>query len=483
MSKTLVIASEKVVLSAVDGSFFVAPACVVVKGNRIETVACVERGMAAESAKALARKLSAKVQDFGSLLVSPAFVNAHTHLPMSFFRGFTVNESTRKNMIEDLFYHVESRLSEEDVLAFTRMGAYECLANGVGFVWDHYYYGRAVAQGLHDVGLAGVVAPTLQDLSGPGTRWLERQWDETFEIAASERFAQAGIFSAFGPHATDTVSSDLWKRIVLEAKRTDFPIHFHLAQSSEEYARVKSREGKSPVSYLKDLGVLDTDVRSLLVHNIYVPAQELSLLAAKNKVLVFCPFSQLIFNFPASALEWERAGVSWTVATDCVASNDSMNMQKELRYVGGLANMQVTYDDTYRKFVAHGDMDLVADVARIRSQSQDLSMRFSNADFLLRKAWNSTENLHPRCRVGRLAAGYLANILVWDNQHPSLWPATQELRSLAMGDSSLAIYNMMVSGKWLGKDGNYARSLVSSDAYQAARCEADERLVALQKRL
>jgi 5-methylthioadenosine/S-adenosylhomocysteine deaminase len=483
MSKNFVLASERVVLSASDGTFSVAPACLVVKGNRIETVVGVARGNAAQSGKELAKKVSGKFRDFGYRLLSPAFVNAHTHLPMSFFRGFTVNESTRKNMIEDLFFHVESRLNEDDVLAFTRMGAYECLSNGVGFVWDHYYFGKAVAQGMREAGLTGVVAPTLQDLSGPGMSWLERQWSETHEIASSQDFSDAGVFAAYGPHATDTVSSDLWKRIVSDSKKTGMPIHLHLAQSAEEFSRVHDREGKSPVSYLKSVGVLDPDVRALLVHNIYVSKDELALLGDKNKALVFCPFSQLIFNFPANVVEWEKAGVAWTVATDCVASNDSMNVQKELRYVGGLANMQITYTAGYKKFLESGTMASVKETVSERAAVQDLSMRFSGSEFLLSKLWNTTSTLHPKVRVGKLSAGYLANIVVWDVDHPALWPATQELRSLAMGDSSPAIYNMMVAGKWIGTDGDYARSLTSSKAYQESKTVADVRLKELLSRL
>ncbi len=483
MPRTTVIGSERVLISQPDGTLAAMPACVVIKGNRIDTVVTVLPGQVAAETKSLARKVSGKAYFVGDNLVSPAFVNAHTHLAMSFFRGFTLGESTRKNMIEDLFFHVESRLTEDDVESFTRMGAYECLLNGVGFVWDHYYFGKATAKALESVGLAGVVAPTLQDLSGPGTKWLERQWDETREISESEDFASAGVFAAYGPHATDTVSPDLWRRIVKESSKNSLPIHVHLAQSKEEYVKVFSREGKSPVRYLKDLGVFENDIRSLLVHGIFIPKEELALLNSKNKVLVFCPFSQLIFQFPASVLEWENAGVRWTVATDCVASNDSMNVQKELRYVGGLANMGVTYSPEHQRFLCEGGVHAAQSVGEARARVQDLSMRFSNSKFLLTKIWNTTESLHPKVRVGRLSAGSLANLVVWDNSHASLWPTTQELRGLAMGDTVGAIQNMMVAGKWIGKDGNYSNSIVKSAEYCEAKKDAEMRLQELQKRL
>eukprot|EP00971_Amphidinium_carterae_P302339 6007619-Amphidinium_carterae.1 len=46
-------------------------------------------------------------------------------------------------------------------------------------VWEHYYHGMALAEALSETGLAGVVCPTLQDLSGPGVPWLEAAFEDT----------------------------------------------------------------------------------------------------------------------------------------------------------------------------------------------------------------------------------------------------------------------------------------------------------------
>ena len=51
------------------------------------------------------------------------------------------------NMVREFYFGIEQNLEPEDILAFTRMGAYESLLSGVGLVWDHYYHGEAVAEG------------------------------------------------------------------------------------------------------------------------------------------------------------------------------------------------------------------------------------------------------------------------------------------------------------------------------------------------
>ena len=116
---------------------------------------------------------------FNDKIIIPAFVNAHTHLPMSAFRGLSSVVQQEGNVVEDVYFQLESQLSDEDIRAFTRIGAYESLLQGVGFVWEHYYGGTALADGIHDAGLEGVVAPTLQDVHGPGTAILQAQLKAT----------------------------------------------------------------------------------------------------------------------------------------------------------------------------------------------------------------------------------------------------------------------------------------------------------------
>ena len=153
-----------------------------------------------------------EVLDLGQHLLTPTFVNGHTHLSMSAFRGIGL-DAMAGNIVEDLYFKLESNLSAEDVRAFTRMGAYDALLSGVGTVWDHYYYGHAVADALVDVGLTGIVGPTLQDIGGPGVQQLSEQLDATIQIAESETYQKQGIVAALAPHATDTVSDALWGQI------------------------------------------------------------------------------------------------------------------------------------------------------------------------------------------------------------------------------------------------------------------------------
>ncbi|KAG8463624.1 hypothetical protein KFE25_003897 [Diacronema lutheri] len=453
--------------------------------------------------------------DLGEQLLTPAFINAHTHLPMAALRGIDgCAQAMSGDVVVDLFFRLEKLMSADDVRAFTRMGAYESLLCGVGLVWEHYYHGRALADALVDTGLAGVVAPTLQDLDGPGVPWLERALADTAAIAADDALRERGVFAALGPHATDTVSDTLWARaIALAHECGGLPVHAHVGQSIHEFHAVRTRSrGLSPLAHLAKLGVLDAGLPLMLVHAHFATGADVALLRAARHALVTCPFSHALFSFPAPVPAWLDAGATIAVGTDAAASNDCMNVQKELRLLNGFASFTATYSPQLDAFwrappTASEDERLAPPAASVGAADDELARR-ANELFgvrqraheavasrtlrspteLLRTVWQTPGGLHPHFRAGAIEAGHLANLLAWDTRHPNLWPATDVLAALVMSDATPAIASMMVAGRWIGREPDrpdapdFRRSLLDSAEYARAHVEADERLSALLER-
>jgi 5-methylthioadenosine/S-adenosylhomocysteine deaminase len=408
----------------------------------------------------------ARLLDVGDCLVTPAFVNAHTHLALAFLRGVDAARFQR-NLVEDLYFHFESKLSEGDVRAFSRMGAYESLLSGVGTVWDHYYGGT------------GVVAPTLQDLGGPDAQGSDAALEATLHIHEAAHYRAGGVFAALGPHATDTVSAALLRRVAALAAQYSLPVHMHLSQSVDELARVEAREGCSPLNFLAREGLLDAAPQLVLAHAIFVPEADLARLDPARHTLVYCPSSQLQFGFPADVQRWSARGLSWAVATDCASSNDSMNLQKELRWCGGAASASVTGSAEYARFLESGSLDDARASFALRSQrvSRDAPQRASES--LLARVLDIPGRLHPAFCAGAIEEGALANLIAWDTEHPAFWPARDLLRSLAYGDTTQAMHALIVLGEPIGEVGAVVSSVVQSDAYREARAEAEARLARL----
>ncbi len=421
--------------------------------------------------------------DLGRHLVTPTFVNGHTHLAMAAFRGAAGLAALRGNVVEDLFFRLEQDLTADEVRAFTRLGAFESLLAGVGTVFDHYYQGEAVAAALADVGLTGVVAPTLQDLAGPGRLGHRAALEATVAIDESAELRAAGVVAALGPHATDTVSAELWRAAVDLAIARDLPLHAHVAQSLEETARSLARHGTTPLGWLAQEGILERAGRLLLVHGIFVTDADLARLDPARHTLGFCPYSQVQFCFPAAVARFARAGLPWCVATDCAASNDSMNVQKELRLVSGMGLAAATFSDAADRFaVGAGTPAAATALDAARQAAFDAWAPLRDPAALLATVWSVPGRLHPALPCGALEPGRLANLLVLDPDHPALWPALDPLRALVMGDVAPAIEAMMLRGRFLGRRGDFGRSVLEL-GYGEVRAEATARLAERLRRL
>ncbi len=423
------------------------------------------------------------VVDLGSQLISPAFINAHTHLSMSMFRGIQSPDQLQSNVVEDLYFKVEQHVRPEDIKAFTRMGAYESLLAGVGCVWDHYYGHQAVVDALKETGLCAVFAPTLQDQGGPGAERSEATLAFTQSLAHDPSAREAGIVAALGPHATDTVSSKLWSQVAQMADQENLPVHVHAAQSVEELERSHEEMGCTPIGKLQRTGVLDTRAPVLLVHSLFVTHQDVDQLDRDRHILVYCPFSQLQFDYPAQLESWLASGMKFGLGTDCGACNDSMSVQQELRLAAGSHAFKTTWGAEHTRFRTTGDPQAARGVAEARRRRFARNMKLNDPSVLLRSIWQTPGELHSQLPLGRISPGCVANLAIWNMEHPAFWPDRDPLRALAFGDIGGALDGLLVNGLWVSERGNHVQSILESDAYKAAKAEATARLEKLRQRI
>ena len=467
--------SERVVLPDQDGHLQIRPALLRIENGRITSV---------RSEQACFRdELAEGVDDVGAKLVTPTFINSHTHLSMNAMRGIGQFSRMRGNVVENLYFRIEEAMDGGDIRAFARMGAYDSLLAGVGTVWDHYYGGLELARGIDDVGLTAVVAPTLQDKAGPGTQELDSQLRATQDLACSSDFTNRGIVAALGPHATDTVSDGLWTEIGKLRDKLNLPIHAHVAQSIEEVERSFAEHGCSPVERLQRMGLLGGSQTFLLVHAIFLGKPDLDRLNPATDFLGFCPFSQAQFSFPANIFTWLDAGLQFVVGTDCGACNDTMNVQQELRLIAAMSGLASTWSAEQRQFSTTNNLEDAHALQAKRVHTYDQTAPKLSTEALLNLLWTAPSDLHPQLPIGKLEPGRLANLIVWDLEKPNTWPALAPLRTLAMTDATRSIDQVMINGKWHGERGCFAQSICQSDAYKDAQQEADARLDALLRRL
>lgn len=460
-----------------EGRYVTRPIGVGLSGARILGVMEAEELRSGRTGQE-ARRRGARIIDVGVKPIVPAFVNGHTHLALAPLRGVASLARRTTNVVTETFFRFEKHLSSADVRVFSRLAAFECALMGVGQVWDHYYFGEQVAEALCEVGLGGVVAPTLQDLSGPFSARSAEELLATLRIHSSDRLRDVGILAALGPHASDTVSDELLEKVAEIARQSNLPVHLHLAQAVEEVesGRERFERGLSEV-------VLDhlRGAKVVLAHGLYLSDAEVSALAALGSVLAYCPYSQLQFGFLGPLSAWLRGGGGWVLGTDCVASNDALDVQRELALAGGEAALRTSFCVERSAFAASGDVGLAKELERRRiilTESHDVG----EPDRLL----DALFGFHLEALTGvpsGICRGAFAHLLVLDPDHPALYPGDDLARTLAYGATSGAISFSVMAGAVRGASDGLRKALLDTELYRETLTEARRRRAELLSRV
>ena len=173
----------------------------------------------------------------------------------------------------------------------------------------------------------------------------------------------------------------------------------------------------------------------------------------------------------------------FALGTDCGACNDSMSVQQELRLAAGSHAFKTTWGAEHTVFRTTGGPQAARSVVEARRRRFARNMELNDPAVLLRSIWQTPGELHPALPLGRIAPDTVANLAVWNMNHPAFWPDRDPLRALAFGDVGGALDGLLVNGRWVSERGNHARSILESEGYRAAREEAEARLKALRKRI
>ncbi|HMK92961.1 MAG TPA: amidohydrolase family protein, partial [Thermoleophilia bacterium] len=95
----------------------------------------------------------AELVDFGSAVLMPGFVNAHSHLEYTSFRGMLDDEQFGDWIIG--LIDVKASLTPDEYLWSARLGALEALSSGITTIADTTYTGEALTAAT-EAGLRGV---------------------------------------------------------------------------------------------------------------------------------------------------------------------------------------------------------------------------------------------------------------------------------------------------------------------------------------
>jgi 5-methylthioadenosine/S-adenosylhomocysteine deaminase len=271
-----------------------------------------------------------EIYDATDRLISPGFINSHTHLGMSLLRGWA--EGVNLQGFLERVWAAEGAIMDEATCELgTELGALEALLSGTTTTMDMYLNPVATHRGAVRVGLRHIAGPIFFDF--PGLDGL--QWEERIERAYQWPVELAKIGGPFipiylMPHSTYTDSPENLTQVAAIAKELKARVHLHVSETEAENADVQSKYSKSPTEVCRDTGILD--VPTIFGHGVHLSDSDMAIAASKGTSVGHCPGSNLKLGSGLARFnDLRKAGIAVGLGTDSCSSSNDLDMFSVMR--------------------------------------------------------------------------------------------------------------------------------------------------------
>ena len=355
-------------------------------------------------------------------LVMPGFINGHTHVPMTLFRGLH-DDVTLDDWLHKYIFPAEAKNVTEDFVRWgTRLAAAEQIRSGVTTFADMYYFEDAVAEETKAAGMRGVLGETWIDFPAPDNK------NEAEMLRYTETFLKKWngdplIHAAVAPHSIYTCSRKTLEDASALARTYRAPILIHVAEMKKEWDDSEKQNGMSPVQFLDKVGIMGPDV--VAAHCIFVDDADRKILALRQVGCVHNPSSNMMLASGVSPVpEMRAAGVAVGLGTDGPAgSNNDLDLMEEI--------------------------DLAAKLAKI-TKMDPLSL---NAKAVVEMATiEGARALHMEKEVGSLESGKKADLVVIGLDGPNAVPMYDVYAQLAYALKGNDVETVVIAGRVVMRD-------------------------------
>jgi len=352
------------------------------------------------------------VIDGRDFAVIPGLFNSHTHAAMTLFRGYA-EDMPLQEWLERKIWPAEARLNEEVVYWASKLACIEMLKSGTTFFLDMYFFPSATAKAVEETGIRACLSSAFFDF------FSEEVLEANLKKVERELKELKGyrVLRAVAPHAVYTVSLEGLKRAMEIAEREDIFVHFHLAETEKEVLDFRKKHGKSIVKTLDDIGFLNP--RLISAHCVWLEKDEIKLMAERGANAVHCPTSNMKLSVGKALnyMEMKNAGLNVLLGTDGAASNNSLDILREMKFSALL-----------QKFYYGADSFKAIDAFRMATENASRAFGL---------------------KVGKIEVGWLADLVLMDLKKITMVPCHDLIANLVYSASSECVDTVIVDGRIL----------------------------------
>lgn len=359
-------------------------------------------------------------------LVMPGFKNAHTHSAMVFLRSFA-DDLPLDRWLNQKVFPMEKKLTGDDIYQLSMLAIMEYLTSGITANFDMYLDPDQVAQASLDAGFRTVICGAMNDFTHSPKQ--QEQWYLKYRDSKSLVTYQLGF------HAEYTTSREKLEQIAALSHKYHAPVFTHSSETRGEVKGCIERYGCTPTGLFEKLGLLEYGGGCF--HCVHMTEEDLAIMQRRKIAAITCPASNLkLASGIADVRQLLNHRICVGIGTDGAASNNCLDMFREMFLVSGLAKIKAE--------------DAVAvdaqEVLRMATCQGAHAMQLFDADVL--------------------AEQKKADLILIDLQQPNMQPIHNISKNLVYSGSKSDVKLTMVDGKILYEDGVFDIGVSKEEVYE-----------------
>lgn len=353
--------------------------------------------------------------------VLPGFINAHTHSPMTLFRGFADDLMLMDWLNNHIWPAEKAWLDEAFVYDGTELALAEMIRSGTTTFNEHYFFYETIAKATEQSGMRarlGIFLMDIVDVAKSGIADMQKDGVKFIEHYKNHPLIQTSL-APQGPYSVTDHALHCIREI---SEQYHLPIHMHVHETNDEIVQETPKYGKRPLKRLYDLGLLSP--RFQAVHMTQLNEEDFAIVQETGTSVIHCPESnlKLASGFcPVDKLM--KVGVTVALGTDGAASNNDLDMI--------------------------GEMQSAAFVGKITAQN---STALSAAEALRMATLNGAKVMQWENETGSLEIGKSADIIAINLNALNTQPVYNPIAQIVYAAQSTQVTDVWVNGRQLMKN-------------------------------
>lgn len=360
----------------------------------------------------------ADVIDAKGNIIMPGFINTHSHIAMTFFRGYAEGYNLM-DWLNKKIWPVEDKLTKEDVYNSSKLGILEMIKTGTTTFLDMYFLVDGTIDAINEVGIRACLSRCIMNTESDDDIRIK----ETYDLLKRFGDGQNELITLMvGPHSEYVCDIPTLKRCVKIAKENNIGLHIHLSETQDEIKTIREKYNKTPVELLEDVGAFSVPL--VLAHGVWVNESDIKLLQRIKGGISHNPVSNAKLGSGIAPIKkYTENNITVGIGTDGDCSTSSLDMFLEMKLTGYFQKATLLDSTALDAF-----------------------------EILQMATINGAKLLNMENKTGSIKEGKLADLIIIDGKSLNINPINDIYTSLVYSANGNDVLTTIVNGRVIMKD-------------------------------